>query len=157
MNTKDRVFSRLFDTSKHEAHLKAEKNKLEAINLSVVSELEDLYNDLERSYTEASYYSQSRLDDLADEYAQATAPIKIEIDEMAINGSARFLEETAETVQTLIQQLEEKTSDLGIDPRELVANFDDLKQMSSSAKTVYDELISKYRETIRLTGNNDFL
>ena len=76
---------------------------------------------------------------------------------MAINGSARFLEENSEEVKALIIQLNEKAADLGIDPRDLVANYDELNEMSLSGQMVYDELISKYRETIGYTGNNTFL
>ena len=156
MNTKDRVFSRMFDKGRHGVELKkAEANN--KIALSVVSDLEDLYQSLDESYNEAIYYSEGRLDDLADEFVNITSPIKIEIDEMAINGSARFLEETSEEVQKLIQELNEKTSELGIDPRELVQNYDQLNEMSLSGKMVYDELVSKYREVIKYTGNNDFL
>jgi CII-binding regulator of phage lambda lysogenization HflD len=128
-----------------------------AVELSVVSDLENLFESLDESYNEAIYYSEGRLDDLADEFINVTSPIKTEIDEMAINGSARFLEEESEKVQELIQELNEKTSELGIDPRELVQNYDQLNEMSLSGKMVYDELVSKYREVIKYTGNNDFL
>lgn len=156
MSTKERVFSRLFDSSKHNTELKRAEAK-NKIALSVVSDLEDLYDSLYESYNEAVYYSEGRLDDLADEFVNITSPIKTEIDEMAINGSARFLEETSENVQKLIQALNEKTSELGIDPRELVPNYDNINEMSLSGKMVYDELVSKYREVIKYTGNNDFL
>ena len=156
MSTKDRVFSRLFDKRQHGVELKKAEAK-NKIALSVVSDLEDLYQSLYDSYQDAAYYSSERLDDLADEFENITTPIKTEIDEMAINGSARFLEETSENVQKLIQALNEKTSELGIDPRELVQNYDQLNEMSLSGKMVYDELVSKYREVIKYTGNNDFL
>ena len=100
-----------------------------AVELSVVSDLENLFESLDESYNEAIYYSEGRLDDLADEFINVTSPIKTEIDEMAINGSARFLEEESEKVQELIQELNEKTSELGIDPRELVQNYDQLNEI----------------------------
>jgi len=154
MNTKNTVFSRLFDADKHrELKLKEEKK----VELSIVDDLENLYDDLNSAYEEAIYYSEGRLDDLADEFVNITTPIKNEIDEMAINGNVRFLVETAENVQSLITDLKQKADDLGIDPRELVTNYDALNEMSLSAGMVYDELIAKYRETISYTGNNDFL
>ena len=55
------------------------------------------------------------------------------------------------------KEIKQKADDLGIDPRELVTNYDALNEMSLSAGMVYDELIAKYRETISYTGNNDFL
>lgn len=153
MNTKKAVFSKLFGKN---TLSKTELKSLK-VDLSIVDDLDSLYNELDQSFSEASYYANERLDELTDQYFQAVDPIKQEIDEMAINGSARFLEETSEKVQELIIQLNEKANDLGIDPRDLVANYDELNEMSLSGQMVYDELLSKYRETIGYTGNNTFL
>lgn len=153
MNTKKSVFSKLFGKNTlSKTELKSFK-----VDLSIVDDLESLYDSLDQSFSEAVYYESERLDELTDQYFQAVDPIKQEIDEMAINGSARFLEETSEKVQELITQLNEKATDLGIDPRDLVANYDELNEMSLSGQMVYDELLSKYRETIGYTGNNTFL
>ena len=153
MNTKKSVFSKLFGKkSLSKTELKSLK-----VDLSIVDDLEGLYDSLDQSFSEASYYANERLDELTDQYFEAVDPIKTEIDEMAINGSARFLEENSEEVKALIIQLNEKAADLGIDPRDLVANYDELNEMSLSGQMVYDELLSKYRETIGYTGNNTFL
>ena len=153
MNTKKSVFNKLFGKkSLSKTELKNVK-----VDLSIVDDLEGLYNDLDKSFSEAVYYRNDRLDELTDQYFKAVDPIKQEIDEMAINGSVRYLEETSEKVKELIIQLNEKATDLGIDPRDLVTNYDDLNEMSLSAQMVYDELLSKYRETIGYTGNNSFL
>lgn len=153
MNTKKSVFSKLFGKK----FLSKTELKSLKVDLSIVDDLEGLYDSLDQSFSEAVYYESERLDELTDQYFQAVDPIKQEIDEMAINGSARFLEETSEKVQELIIQLNEKAADLGIDPRDLVANYDELNEMSLSGQMVYDELLSKYRETIGYTGNNTFL
>ena len=153
MNTKKSVFNKLFGKK---SLSKTELKNLK-VDLSIVDDLEGLYNDLDQSFSEAVYYRNDRLDELTDQYFKAVDPIKQEIDEMAINGSVRYLEETSEKVKELIIQLNEKATDLGIDPRDLVANYDDLNEMSLSAQMVYDEFLSKYRETIGYTGNNSFL
>ena len=153
MNTKKSVFNKLFGKkSLSKTELKNVK-----VDLSIVDDLEGLYNDLDKSFSEAVYYRNDRLDELTDQYFKAVDPIKQEIDEMAINGSVRYLEETSEKVKELIIQLNEKATDLGIDPRDLVTNYDDLNEMSLSGQMVYDELLSKYIETIGYTGNNSFL
>jgi len=153
MNTKKSVFNKLFGKkSLSKTELKNVK-----VDLSIVDDLEGLYNDLDQSFSEAVYYESERLNELTDQYFKAVDPIKQEIDEMAINGSVRYLEETSEKVKELIIQLNEKATDLGIDPRDLVTNYDDLNEMSLSAQMVYDEFLSKYRETIGYTGNNSFL
>lgn len=153
MNTKKSVFSKLFGKK----FLSKTELKNVKVDLSIVDDLEGLYNDLDQSFSEAVYYESERLNELTDQYFKAVDPIKQEIDEMAINGSVRYLEETSEKVKELIIQLNEKATDLGIDPRDLVTNYDDLNEMSLSAQMVYDEFLSKYRETIGYTGNNSFL
>jgi len=153
MNTKKSVFSKLFGKkSLSKTELKNVK-----VDLGVVDDLENMYNDLEAAFSEASYYSDSRWDDLLDEWYDATNQIKLEVDEIAINGTARGLEEQAQNALELISQLEEKSSELGIDPSELVANFDEIKEMALAGENLYSDFLRKYREVITITNNNDFL
>ena len=76
---------------------------------------------------------------------------------MAINSAVRFLPEEGEKMQALVGELENKSEELGILPSELIQGYDEITFMVDNYQSLYDELISAYRETIRSTGNNDFL
>ena len=153
MNTKKAVFNKLFGKkSLSKTELKNVK-----VDLGVVDELENMYNDLDNSFSEAEFYAYDRWDGLLDDWYDATNQIKLEIDEVAINGTARGLEEQAQNALELVNELELKSSELGIDPSELVANFEEIKVMALEGENLYSEFLRKYREVINITNNNDFL
>lgn len=129
----------------------------QAVKLSVVDDINDLYESLRDSYDMTSYYANERLDELQNEFFEVANPIRLEIDEMAINGSPRFLEEEGEKMQALVGDLENKAADLGIDPSELIQGYDEIVFMVDNYEALYSDFIRLYRETIRQTGNNDFL
>ncbi len=136
---------------------KTQFSKQKKLELSIVSDLEDRYDELQYAFDDASYYGYERLDDLLDEFYNAVNPIKTEIDEMAINGNASNLPFVAEEVKTMIAELEQKADELGLNPSDLVAGYDDMKIWSDQADSVYSNFVSKYRETINVTNNNDFI
>ena len=75
MNTKKAVFSKLFGKkSLSKTELKNVK-----VDLGVVDDLENMYNDLEAAFSEASYYAYDRWDGLLDDWYDATNQIKLEI------------------------------------------------------------------------------
>jgi hypothetical protein len=65
-NTKKVVFAKLFSKP---ANTKLSKTR--KLKLSVVEDIEDaIANDLEQSYSEASYYANERFDELLDEISE---------------------------------------------------------------------------------------
>ncbi len=146
MNTKKTVFSKI-----------AKGMPKKQVKLSVVDDIYDLYDSFRNSYDDTSYYANERLEDLQIKYLEAVNDIVVEIDEMAINGTPRFLEEEGEKMQSLVGDLENKANDLGIDPSQLIQGYDEITFMLDNYKEMYSDFISLYRETINITGNNDFL
>ncbi len=136
---------------------KTKLSKEQRTNLSLVSELEDRLDELQYAFDDASYYGYERLDDLLDQWFEATNPIKTEIDEMAINGNASNLPFIAEEVKNLLADFDTGMDRLGLDPTEVLPNYDDYRRYVDEADGVYKDFISKYRETINYTNNNDFI
>ncbi len=128
-----------------------------AVELSVVDDIYELYDSFRNSYDDTSYYANERLEELQEKYFDAVNDIKLEIDEMAINGTPRFLEEEGENMQALVGNLENKANELGIDPADLIQGYDEIIFMVENYKEMYSDFISLYRETINITGNNNFL
>lgn len=153
MSTENRVFSRLFDTNKRRQNLSREQK----VALSLVDDINDIYDSFRDSYGDTSYYANERLEELQENYFDAVNDIKLEIDEMAINGTPRFLEEEGEKMQALVGELENKAEELGIDPADLIQGYDEITFMVDNYKEMYSNFISLYRETINITGNNNFL
>ncbi len=128
-----------------------------AVELSVVDDIYELYDSFRNSYDDTSYYANERLEELQEKYFDAVNDIKLEIDEMAINGTPRFLEEEGENMQALVGNLENKANELGIDAADLIQGYDEIIFMVENYKEMYSDFISLYRETINITGNNNFL
>ena len=85
MNTKDRVFSRLFDGQKH--NLNANLSKEHKVALSLVSDIENDYDWLEQSYSQASYAPEF-LGEWVDRIMDFQTELSIAVDNFIINGSA---------------------------------------------------------------------
>lgn len=136
---------------------KTKLSKEQRTNLSLVSDLEDRLDELQYAFDDASYYGYERLDDLLDQWYDTTNPIRTEIDEMAINGNASNLPFIAEEVKNLLADFDEGMNRLGLDPREVLPNYDEFKRYADEADSVYQDFIRKYRETINITNNNDFI
>lgn len=146
MNTKKTVFSKI-----------AKGMPKKQVKLSIVDEIEQLYDSLRNAYDLASYYESERFDDLQNKWFDATNDIRLEIDELAINSEVRGLEEDGENMQGFIADLENKANDLGVDPAELIRDYDEIVFMVDNYQALYDSFLGKYRETINITNNNDFL
>ncbi len=78
------------------------------VKLSIVDDIEQLYDSLRNAYDLASYYESERFDDLQNKWFDATNDIRLEIDELAINSEVRGLEEDGENMQGFIVDLEIK-------------------------------------------------
>lgn len=146
MNTKKTVFSKI-----------AKGMPKKQVKLSIVDDIEQLYDSLRNAYDLASYYESERFDDLQNKWFDATNDIRLEIDELAINSEVRGLEEDGENMQGFIADLENKANDLGVDPAELIRDYDEIVFMVDNYQALYDSFVGKYRETINITNNNDFL
>ena len=147
-NTKKVVFAKLFSKP---ANTKLSKTR--KLKLSVVDEIESIANDLEQSYSEASYYANERFDEILDEIAEFQSNLSIEVDNAVVNGTATYLEEAGSTMLELLAKLETGAEDLGVDPSELLGNYDEIKQMAEGAQDLYDEYVSKYKEVVKESSN----
>ena len=146
-NTKKVVLAKLFGKAANTKLSKARKLKL-----SVVDDIESEANSLEEAYQEASYYAYERWDEVIERIDEYRSEIGGEVDNVAVNGSARYLEEAGENMLKLIEKLETGAEDLGVDPSELLYNYEDIKQMAENAQETYDEFKSKYEEVVKYSG-----
>jgi hypothetical protein len=147
-NTKKVVLAKLFGKQANTKLSKARKLKL-----SVVDDIESEANSLEEAYQEASYYANERFDEILDEIADFQSNLSIEVDNAVVNGSATYLEEAGSNMLALIEKLETGAEDLGVDPSELLYNYEDIKQMAEGAQELYDDFVSKYKEVVKESSN----
>ena len=146
-NTKKVVLAKLFGKAANTKLSKARKLKL-----SVVDDIESESNSLEEAYQEASYLAYERFDEILDEISEFQTNLSIEVDNAVVNGNATYLEEAGENMLKLIEKLETGAEDLGVDPSELLYNYEDIKQMAENAQETYDEFKSKYEEVVKYSG-----
>jgi len=143
MNTKKTVFSRM-----------AKGMPKKQVKLSAISDIEDNLDRFERAEGEASYLAYEYGDEIMDAYSEFTS--KYNIDDYIINGSTRDLEEVAEILSNALNELEVKSQELGIDPSDVYADYEDLKSRVDNADVLNQDAKSKYYEVISYAGFNDF-
>tara|TARA_R110000744_G_scaffold53869_1_gene114757 strand:+ start:357 stop:827 length:471 start_codon:yes stop_codon:yes gene_type:complete len=154
MSTKDRVFSRLFDSQKH--NLNTNLTKEHKVALSLVSEIETLVSDFEPAESEASYLAYDYADEIINKITDYRSEIG-EIDDYIINGNARGLEGYTLSLSEKLDDLEVKANELGIDPNDILSGFNDIKQRVDNAFSLNNAARAKYKEVVEYSGFlNDF-
>lgn len=146
-NTKKVVLAKLFGK---QANTKLSKTR--KLKLSVVDEIESNVNWLESAYSEASYYAYERWDEVLDRIQEYRDEIGQEVDNVAINGEARSLDEAGSNMLELLATLEKGAEDLGVDPSELLDNYEEIKDMAENAKDTYEAFVDKYKEVVEYSG-----
>ena len=146
-NTKKVVLAKLFGKA---ANTKLSKTR--KLKLSVVDEIESNVNWLEGAYSEASYYANERWDEIIEIIDEYKTEIGMEVDNVAVNGEGRSLDEAGSTMLELIATLEKGAEDLGVDPAELLDNYEEIKDMAENAKDTYEAFVDKYKEVVEHSG-----
>ncbi len=148
MNTKKSVFSKLFGKK---SLSKTELKNLK-IDLSLVDDIDNEYDWLEMSYSEASYGV-----DFMQEWEQKIydfgTELSIAVDNYVVNGAAYSFQETADNMRVKIEELELKAEELGISPDSLVSNYSEIKDILNSADSVDTEFRNAYKEVLRASNN----
>lgn len=148
MNTKKAVFSKLFGKKT----LSKTELKNIKVDLSLVDDIDNEYDWLEMSYSEASYGVEfmaeweQKIYDFSNE-------LSIAVDNYVVNGAAYSFQETADNMRVKIEELELKAKELGISPDSLVSNYAEIKNILDSADSVDTEFRNAYKEVLRASNN----
>ena len=142
----EKVYSKL---PNQKVNLKAHK-----VALSLVDDIQNELDGFEQSESEASYLAYEYGDEIMDAYNDFS--MKYNIDDYIINGATRDLEEVAEILLKGLSELQTKAEELGVDPNDILVDFDDIKQRVDNAPALNEDAKEKYKEVIGYTGFNDF-
>ena len=142
----EKVYSKL---PNQKVNLKAHK-----VALSLVDDIQNELDGFEQSESEASYLAYEYGDEIMDAYNDFS--MKYNIDDYIINGATRDLEEVSENIGKALSELQTKAEELGIDPNEILNDFDDIKQRVDNSAALNNDAKEKYKEVIGYTGFNDF-
>ena len=141
--------------------LYAEDNKVFAvlntqrkIDLALVDDIENEVDRFDAAESDASYLAYELGDEVIDAYDEFR--MKYNLDNYVVNGSVRYLEESAEILKASLNKLEIAADELGIPPSEVYYDYDNLKQRVDNAQSLSDEAKSKYREVTDYTGMPNF-
>jgi DNA repair ATPase RecN len=142
----EKVYSKL---PNQKVNLKAQK-----VTLSLVDDIQNELDRFEQAESEASYLAYDYGDEIMDAYNEFQ--MKYNIDDYIINGSTRDLEEVSEILLKALSELQTKAEELGVDPNDILVDFDDIKQRVDNAPALNEDAKEKYKEVIGYTGFNDF-
>ena len=142
----EKVYSKL---PNQKVNLKAHK-----VDLSLVDDIQNELDRFEQAESEASYLAYEYGDEIMDAYSEFQ--MKYNIDDYIINGATRDLEEVSENIGKALSELQTKAEELGIDPNEILNDFDDIKQRVDNSAALNNDAKEKYKEVIGLIGRNDF-
>lgn len=138
------------------------KKKVKLALMDSIKTEVDAFLDFEST---ASYYAYDRLDELADKWMDAVAPIREEVHDLMINYSpSASLEATSETLAGYLSELRQQVDELGVDASEVEIDtqdgtftLDELEQRVANASDLNLDFRSKYMEYVSYTGDRDFL
>ncbi len=128
--------------------------KAHKVDLSLVDDINNELDSFEQAESEASYLAYEWGDEIMDAYSELS--LKYNIDDYIVNGQTTNLEEYAEKLLTALLELQTKAEELGINPNEILYDFDDIKQRVDNASSLNSDAKAKYREIISWVGLNDF-
>jgi hypothetical protein len=105
------------------------------VKLSVVDDLENLYNQLEEQTSLASYFAQEWVDEAEGKVIDAIDGL----DDYLINSSMRYLADTGKEALESLNKLEDNAKALGIDPEEIYPDFKELRDWAENAEDMQYE------------------
>jgi ElaB/YqjD/DUF883 family membrane-anchored ribosome-binding protein len=105
------------------------------VKLSVVSELENLYDQLEEQTSLASYFAYEYIPEMDDKVRDAISGL----DDYLVNTPMSYLTETAKEVSGLLEKLKKNADDLGIDVDDIYPDYEEMKSWADNAQDLmYD-------------------
>lgn len=143
MNTKKTVFSRM-----------AKGMPKKQVKLSIVQDLITEFDSLEETSSLASYFAYEYGDQIIDAWDDFSS--KYNLDDLWVNSSIRMLDEVADTVKPMLEELEQKAEDLGLNPADIYDNYQEARDLVDNADELYSDMLDKYREIINYVGFRDF-
>jgi|TARA_R110000744_G_scaffold315084_1_gene422042 DNA repair exonuclease SbcCD ATPase subunit len=140
MNTKQIILNKLKNARKESLSKK--------IDLSLVSDIDNEFDWLEQSYSDASY-GVDYMKEWQDKILDFGTELSIAVDNYVVNGAGYSFEEAYTNMRVKIEELESKSEELGINPSELVSNYEEIKDILSNAESVDSEFKDAYKEVLR--------
>lgn len=124
MNTKDRVFSRMFDKGRHGVELKRAEAKLNAkkkVALGLVDSLNYDYSSIEDQGGLLNYLANEWHDEKFEEYRQAWITLN---DEYTHNGSTVLRYDDVSSDVDVLNEIKAKAEELGLDATDVYPDWD---------------------------------
>ena len=128
--------------------------KAHKVDLSLVDDINNELDSFEQAESEASYLAYEYGDEIIDAFYEFRS--KYSLDDYIINGATRDLEEVSENIGKALSELQTKAEELGIDPNEILNDFDDIKQRVDNAEALYRDAKDKYYEVMNYAGFANF-
>ena len=124
------------------------------VKLSIVQDLITEFEPLEEASSLASYLAYEYGDEIMDAFSDFSS--KWDLDNLFVNSSINMLDEMANNYKPMLEELEQKANDLGLDPADIFDNYQEAKELVDNADGLYSDMLSKYREIINYVGFRDF-
>jgi hypothetical protein len=128
---------------------KGTKTNLKAhkVALSIVGDIDNEYDWLEQTYSEASYGIEF-MREWEDKIMDFNTELSIAVDNYVVNGAAMSLEEAANNMRAKIDELDSVAQELGLNPDTLVSNYQEIKDILSNADAVDSDFVTAYKDVL---------
>ena len=136
---------------KEVARQKGTKTNLKAhkVALNLVSEAEQKAEKIEEISSEASYYADSRFEELLDKYYDLNNEISIEVDNYVINSEVGYLEEACLELDAQLQTIESAAEELGIPPENIMNNYEQVHDTYTEGMRTVIAFRDSYSDFVR--------
>lgn len=129
---------------------KAKPNRV-AVKLAMVDEIYDYWEEFQNAESDASWLAYEWGDQLIEKIDEYRMEIG-QIDDFIVNGNIRNLEESMDNLFDRINAIREKSDELGIDPNDIVQDYDEIERRIGSAPSLLSDAQDKYREIVDYAG-----
>lgn len=140
------VFSKI---AKNKTNLKNHK-----VDLSLVQDVENLIEPFEDAEMDASYLAYEYGDEIIDAFSDFQ--MKYNLDNYIVNGQATYVADYGQELLEALDKLKVSADELGLDPEELIPNFNDLYTRAQNAENLEGDAWRKYDEILNYVGYKRF-
>lgn len=114
------------------------------VKLSVVDELEGLYDQLEEATSNASYFAYEMVPDMDDKVRKAVDGL----DEMLLNSNISDLRDIANEAKGLLDKLQSNADDLGVDVEDIYSDFQEMREWADGADDLAYDVAKEFESSL---------
>jgi|9_EtaG_2_1085328.scaffolds.fasta_scaffold03076_2 hypothetical protein len=123
-----------------------------SVNLNTADEIRSEMERISDDLGLASYYAYERFEEISDKVAEFKSEISIEVDNQIVNSEVTYPEDKLQGLKEMLMPVEHVAESLGVNPNELMPEFDEALELMKQYEEVYNDYRDAYNTLVRESG-----